>query len=87
MAIPKTNNSSSGDKPDANQKYPMFGIIELENGYKIKLSRIKNILDSAFKFTQFDYSKEDMTLEYFEPVTENDYGRWSTTEKYLTTLS
>ena len=56
-------------------------------GYKIKLSRIKNILDSAFKFTQFDYSKEDMTLEYFEPVIENDYGRWSTTEKYLTTLS
>lgn len=87
MAIPKTNNSTSGDKPDANQKYPMFGIIELENGYKIKLSRIKNILDSAFKFTQFDYSKEGMTLEYFEPVAENDYGRWSTTEKYLTTLS
>ena len=87
MAIPKTTNTSDSDKPNSDQKYPMFGIIELEDGYKIKLSRIKNILNEQQKFTQFDYSTDNMELEYFETIQENDYGNWSTTEKYLTILS
>lgn len=87
MAIPQTSNSGGSDKPNNNQKYPMFGIVRLEGDtYKVELVRIANIFDSSFKFAQNVFSTDDMKLQYFETVPENDYGQWGDTEKVLVTL-
>lgn len=87
MAIPQTSNSGGSDKPNDNQKYPMFGIVKLEDDtYKVELVRIANIFNSSFKFAQNVYSSDAMKLQYFETVSENDYGKWVDEEKVMITL-
>lgn len=87
IIVPKTTNTGNKDKADDNQKYPMFGIIELDNSqYKIKLVRVANIFSSDFKFNQTTFSKDQMKLQYFTTVPENNYGKWQDTEKEMLVL-
>lgn len=89
MAVPQTTVNSKGkDVASMNQQYPMFGIIHIDqdNNYDIKLVRIANILTSSAKFTQYDYSKDDMKLQYFGMVDGNDYGAWGDEETTMTSL-
>lgn len=87
LAVPQTSNTGGSDKANDNQKYPMFAIIKLTTGqYDVKLVRIANIFDSGFKFSQTNYSTEDMKLQYFTQVAENNYGKWGDTEETMLTL-
>lgn len=88
LAVPQTTvNSKGSDVANINQQYPMFGIVKLNDGtYTIELARIANILTSNAKFTQYDYSKEPMKLQYFVQVTENNYGKWQDTEETMLTV-
>lgn len=87
LAVPQTTNSGSSDSASNNQKYPMFGIIELDtSNLNVKLVRIANIFSSNFKFAQNTYSTEDMKLEYFVQVPENNYGKWQSDEEIMLTL-
>lgn len=83
LAIPQTNNTGGKDTANDNQKYPMFSIIKLDSTYQIYLVRIANIFDSKFKFAQNVYSTEDMKLQYFSTIPNNDYGQWGDTEELM----
>lgn len=88
MAVPQTSNAGGTDKPNDNQKYPMFGIVKLEDSssYKVQLVRIANIFNSSFKFAQNVYATDAMKLQYFQTVSGNDYGQWSDSEQTMVTL-
>lgn len=87
MAVPQTSNAGGKDTANENQKYPMFGIVRLDNSqYQVQLVRVANIFNSSFKFAQNVYSTDAMKLQYFETVSGNDYGKWSDEEKTMVTL-
>ena len=87
LAIPQTTVKGGKDTADANQKYPMFGIIRLsDSDYNVELVRIANILTSTAKFTQYDYSTSPMKLQYFKQVSDNNYGEWVDTETTMLTV-
>ena len=86
LVVPNTTVKDGKDTASSEQKYPMFGIISLDNTkYDIKLVRIANIFKD-FNFTQNVYSTEPMQLQYFKQVSENNYGQWVTTETTMLTL-
>ena len=86
LVVPNTTVKGGKDTASSEQKYPMFGIISLDNTeYNIKLVRIANIFKD-FKFAQNVYSTEPMQLQYFKQVSENNYGQWVTTETTMLTL-
>ena len=86
LVVPNTTVKDGKDTASSEQKYPMFGIISLDNTeYNIKLVRIANIFKD-FKFAQNVYSIEPMQLQYFKQVSENNYGQWVTTETTMLTL-
>lgn len=86
LVVPNTTVKDGKDTASSEQKYPMFGIISLDNTeYSIKLVRIANIFKD-FKFAQNVYSTEPMQLQYFKQVSENNYGQWVTTETTMLTL-
>lgn len=86
LVVPNTTVKDGKDTASSEQKYPMFGIISLDNTeYNIKLVRIVNIFKD-FKFAQNVYSTEPMQLQYFKQVSENNYGQWVTTETTMLTL-
>ena len=89
--LPKTTTTTSGtgdsttysDKADNNQKYPMFAIINVNNGsYSIKLARVAEIM-SSYKFNQATYSKKEMYFQWLTEVAANNFGSWGTTENFL----
>lgn len=91
--LPKTTstyNSSTGvytDKPSAEQKYPMFSIIELSGeDYLIKLARLTNIMVSG-AFNQYVYGSGEIGLQWLTKSEIDNYGSWVDEEKSLTTLS
>lgn len=87
LAVPQTSNTGGSDKASDEQKYPMFGIISLETSkYDIKLARVANIFSSNFKFAQNVYSTEEMKLQYFVQVLENNYGKWQDTESVMLSI-
>ena len=87
LAIPETTVKNGKDTANANQKYPMFGIIRLsDSDYNVELVRIANILTSTAKFTQYDYSTSPMKLQYFKQVSDNNYGEWVDTETIMLTV-
>ena len=87
IAIPETTVKNGKDVANANQKYPMFGIIKLQDSdYNVELVRIANILTSTAKFTQYDYSTSPMKLQYFKQVSDNNYGEWIDTETIMLTV-
>lgn len=87
LAIPETTVKNGKDVANANQKYPMFGIIRLQDSdYNVELVRIANILTSTAKFTQYDYSTSPMKLQYFKQVSDNNYGEWVDTETIMLTV-
>ena len=95
--IPKTNHQRDtntgkvSDKPDGNQRRPMFAIIKIDDNnsdYELKLARIENILfdpnDATYKFafTQSHFNEEPMTLKYLS--NNNDgFGAWVDNETVL----
>lgn len=85
--IPQTKNNANGDKPDGNQRRPMFAIITIDNNntnYSIKLARIENILTDKFIFTQSSFNSGDMKLQYLiEDTTKIGFGKWQDTEDAL----
>ena len=84
--IPQTSVVSGADKPDKNQQYPMYAIIDLdENTYSIKLIRLHNVFDSNFKFSQSNYSSMPISKQYLAQST-NDYGTWQVSEATLITI-
>jgi hypothetical protein len=91
--LPKTTvDKSNADKPAADQKYPMFAIIEMVhdgtaiNQYNIKLARVTNIMVSG-KFNQTTYSESPMGIQYLTKVDANRFGSWANTEeKTLTSI-
>lgn len=86
LAIPQTSRSGSSDSANNNQKYPMFGIINLTTSeYTIKLIRIANIFTN-YKFAQNTYSTDDMLLEYFKQTDSDNYGEWVSEEQAFLTL-
>lgn len=86
--IPETTGNS---KASNQQKYPMFGIIEInDSSYKIRLARVTNIFTSGFKFTQKDYSTSSMALQWFsaDPSNpESSWGKWNDSDTDLITVS
>lgn len=87
LAIPETTVKNGKDTANANQKYPMFGIIRLsDSNYNVELVRVANILTSTAKFTQYDYSTSPMKLQYFKQVSDNNYGEWVDTETIMLTV-
>ena len=93
--IPKTNHQTSDgkitDKPDGNQRRPMFAIIKIDDNnteYELKLARIENILfdpsDATYKFafTQSHYNQNDMTLKYLSDNNDG-FGEWIADECVL----
>ena len=87
LAIPETTVKNGKDTANANQKYPMFGIIRLvDSDYSIELVRIANILTETAKFTQYDYSTSPMKLQYFKQVANNNYGEWVDAETTMLTV-
>ncbi len=86
MAIPQTNSDGSTDSANNNQKYPMFGVVKLGSNYQVQLVRIANIFNNSFKFAQNTYSTQPMKLQYFKPVSENNFGEWSDSEQILITI-
>jgi hypothetical protein len=78
--LPKTT-GGAGDKPAADQKYPMFSRIDLDNGNAtIYLSRVENIMKSG-AFNQTTYLSGDMYLTYGQSVYRN------CTEEELATIT
>lgn len=86
--IPKTNVTSSGDKPNANQQRPMFAEIKLNgsNSYTIYLYRIENIMNGTNLFSQVDHSNAPASYRWLKgneaqgtelPI----YGNWNYTTK------
>ena len=64
----------------------MYAIIDLdENTYSIKLIRLHNIFDSAFKFSQSNYSSMPISKQYLVQ-SSNNYGTWQTSEGTLITI-
>ena len=50
---------------DNQQKYPMYLVIKFnESDWELSLSRVCNILDSGYKFTQSNYSSDNMKEQF-----------------------
>ena len=84
LVVPNTTIKGGKDTASSEQKYPMFGIINLDT-YDIKLVRVANIF-KEFKFAQNVYSTEPMKLQYFKQVPDNNYGQWVNDETIMLTL-
>lgn len=84
LVVPNTTIKGGKDTASSEQKYPMFGIINLDT-YDIKLVRVANIF-KEFKFAQNVYSTEPMRLQYFKQVPDNNYGQWVNDETIMLTL-
>lgn len=89
--LPKTTATTSGtgdsttysDKADNNQKYPMFSIINVDNGvYSVKLARVAEVM-SNYAFTQTAYSTNPMKLQWLTTNASDNFGSWGDTEKNL----
>lgn len=86
VVVPKTSVSGGADKASAEQKYPMFGIIDLNDNYTIKLVRIANILNAKAAFNQSTFGTSDMKLQYFQNVSDNNYGQWVDNDTIMLTI-
>lgn len=88
--IPQTTNKYNTvtqtfkDTANSNQKYPMFAIIDVDDGeYSIKLARVHNIFNSKFAFAQNKYSTAPLAIQYLTEKVGDNYGTWSSTENLL----
>lgn len=93
MILPETKIVNSNDSASANQKYPMFGIINLsrvnnKTSYWVKLARVTGIMVGTV-FNQQNYLTDEMTLQYLKKDLDpngniaTDYGKWTGSEVYL----
>ena len=68
--IPKSKITMDGSvvtksTADNQQKYPMYLVIKFnESDWELSLSRVCNILDSDYKFTQSNYSSDNMKEQF-----------------------
>ena len=79
--IPKTtiDTTTGADKPDKNQRVPMFAVLKLTDSKIIcEVARIQNIF-SGTTFTQSTYDTGNvMHTEYITLSTTDNYGKWNT---------
>lgn len=91
--IPKTNNSGSSDKPDAQQQSPMYITVDCDTIPAFELIKLWNInngsttftnssLKATFKFTQQSYSTNAIQ-EYYYSCTGYPTGTWVSNETQL----
>jgi hypothetical protein len=75
--IPLTSHEGGSDKPNANQLYPMFSILDFKkdingniNAIDVKMCRITNIFanNGVDSFTQTKYGKNEPDIEYLIEV-------------------
>lgn len=85
--IPETVTEADGSiKADAAQQKPMYVVIDVENGeFKIALLRFINIL-AGTKFSQLQYSTDDIVIECAKSATNSRYCTWETGFDYITTV-
>jgi len=87
--IPKTNVTSSGDKPSGNQQRPMFAEVKLNgnNSYTIYLYRIENIMAGNNLYTQWQHSLNPASYKYLQGNVNGgegiEYGSWVTNKTPL----
>ena len=78
--IPMTDCSGSSDKPNGNQLYPMFSVLEFEHtgddivAINVKLCRVSSIFakDGKDSFTQTSYGKNKPSIYYLIEVNDNN---------------
>ena len=78
--IPMTDCSGSSDKPNGNQLYPMFSVLEFEHtgndiaAINVKLCRVSSIFakDDKDTFTQTSYGKNKPSIYYLIEVNDNN---------------
>lgn len=72
--------TTTAGKADAEQKYPMFGVIDVSAGtYTVKLARITNIMNSGV-FKQTNHGTGTPALQWMIPNSSDKYGDWVNTE-------
>lgn len=78
ILVPKTDDTGKSDAANANQKNPMYAVISLNNAnktYTLELVRVRGVFNDTnpsslgaaikgFKFTQQDYGKKPINLQY-----------------------
>lgn len=78
--------TTSNGKADAQQKYPMFGVIDVSNGsYTVKLARITNIMASGV-FKQSIHGVGIPTIQWMTLTSDNDFGSWGDNESSIYTI-
>ena len=79
MLIPHTDLKGGADSPSADQKQPMFGIIDIlnDNHYNLKIGRLMNILGTSSGFTQSNYGTKQTSIEYIVLSNHYIYGIWT----------
>jgi hypothetical protein len=78
--IPMTTHNASGDKPNANQLYPMYSVLEFGhrnnsiNSINVKMCRVTGIFakDGADSFTQTSYGSRPIGIEYLIEVSDSN---------------
>lgn len=81
--IPMTTYKDGADKPNENQLYPMFSVLEFEhdingniNAIDVKLCRVAGIFkkDGADSFTQTSYGTNSTSIQYLVEVNSKNKG-------------
>ena len=78
--IPMTTHNASGDKPNANQLYPMYSVLEIVhrnnsiNAINVNICRVTGIFakDGADSFTQTSYGSRSIGIEYLIEVSDSN---------------
>lgn len=85
ILIPQT---TTAEKPDNNQKYPMFSVIDMNNdNYEIQLIRIHNIKhETSHNFTQIDYAENAPSFEWAVIGVNSRYCTWSNSKNIVISI-
>jgi hypothetical protein len=78
--IPMTTHADGSDKPNANQLYPMYSVInfthrnDVINGGDVRLCRVTGIFksDGGDSFTQTNYGKNEPTIQYLLEINSDN---------------
>lgn len=79
--IPMTTHADGSDKPNANQLYPMYSVLEFEhnrndviNSINVKMCRVTGIFakDGADSFTQVSYGKNATGIEHLIEMSDDN---------------
>ena len=92
QVIPQTTVTNGKESASADQKHPMFAVVDFysEDKIVVDLVAIRNILTSKSAFTQTSYGTTPLELYYIsentKPERNNRFGSWSKGVKHVITL-